>query len=65
MSKLLYFVCRFQWHPNANDNDNANNIISTIKDRKLYVPVITLSARDNQNLSKPLSKRAERSVYSN
>ena len=64
MSKVLYFVCRFQWYANANDNDNAN-IISTIKNRKLYVPVITLSARDNQNLSKPLSKRVERSVYSN
>ena len=36
------------------DNDNANCtvIISTIKDTKLYVPVITLSARDNEKLSK-------------
>ena len=30
------------------DNGNANsNIIFTIKDTKLYVPVVTLSARDN------------------
>ena len=31
------------------DNDNANdNIIFTIKGTKLYVPVVTLSAKDNQ-----------------
>ena len=48
---------------NDNTNDNADNIIFTIKDRKLYVPVITLSARDNQKLSKLLSKGFERSVY--
>ena len=30
------------------DNGNANsNIIFTIKDTKLYVPIVTLSARDN------------------
>ena len=49
----------------VNHNDNANNIIFTIKDTKLYVPVVTLSARDNQKLSKLLSKRFERSVYWN
>ena len=27
---------------NDNNNDNANNIIFTIKDTKLYVPVVTL-----------------------
>ena len=37
---------------NDNNKDNANNIIFTIKDTKLYAPVITLSARDNQKLSK-------------
>ena len=53
---------------NGNDNDNDNNSISfifTIKDTKLYVPVVTLSARDNQKLSKLLSKGFERSVYWN
>ena len=45
-----------------NDNDNANNIF-TIKDTKLFVPVITLSATDNQKLSKLLSKGFERSVH--
>ena len=48
---------------NENDinvNNNANNIIFTIKDTKLYVPVVTLSARNNQKLSKLLSKGFER-----
>ena len=48
-----------------NDNDRANNIIFTIKDTKLYVPIVTLSARDNEKLSKLLSKGFERSVYWN
>ena len=39
-----------------NANANPNNIIFTIKDTKLYVPVFTLSAKDNQSLSKLLSK---------
>ena len=38
---------------NDNDNDNnknnCKNIIFSIKDTKLNVPVVTLSARDNQN----------------
>ena len=48
-----------------NDNDNANNIVFTIEGTKLYVPVVTLSARDNQNLSRLLSKGFERSVNCN
>ena len=36
-----------------------------MKDTKLYVPVVTLSGRENQKLSKILSKRFERSVYWN
>ena len=43
--------------------DNANRI--TIKGTKLYAPVVILSARDNQKLSKLLSKGFERSVYWN
>ena len=39
-----------------NNDDNANNIIFRIKDTKLYAPVVILSARDNQELSKRLSK---------
>ena len=32
---------------------------------KLYVPVVALTARDNQKLSKRFSKGVERSVYWN
>ena len=39
-----------------NDNSNAFNITFTIKDAKLYVPLVILSARDNQKLSKLFSK---------
>ena len=39
-----------------NDNNNADNIIFTIKDTKLYVLVVTLSARDNQKFSNFLTK---------
>ena len=54
----------------GNDNEiataiNANRIIFTIKDTKLYVPIVTLSTRDNQKLSKILSKVFERSIYCN
>ena len=42
----------------GNENDDANldsnNIIFTIKDTKLFVRVVTLSEKDNQNLSKRL-----------
>ena len=52
-----------------NENDGANvdsdNIIFTIKDTKLYVPVVTLSAKDNKKLLKFLSKGFEKSVYWN
>ena len=47
-----------------NDNDNNNNIF-TIRDTQLFVPVVTLSARDNQKLSKLLTKGSKRSVYWN
>ena len=40
-------------------------IIISIKGIKLYVPVVTLSSRDNQKLSKLLSNELKRSVYWN
>ena len=49
---------------NDNDDMNSNNTF-TIKITKLYVPVVTLSAKENQKLSKRLSKEFERSVYWN
>ena len=39
----------------ANDDDDghiSNNIITTIKDRILYVPIVILSTKDSQKLSK-------------
>ena len=50
---------------NDNTNANPNNIIFTMKDTKLYFPVVTLSARDKPKLSKLLAKEFERSVYWN
>ena len=50
---------------NVNDNANANNIIFPIKDTKLYVPVVTLPATDNQRFSKLLRNEFERSIYWN
>ena len=47
------------------ENYNVNNIIFTIKDTQLYVPVVTLLAKDNQKFSKFLSKGFERLVYWN
>ena len=48
----------------GDDDDDDDNIILTIKD-KLYVPVVTLSVRDNQKLSKLFSKGFEISIYRN
>ena len=41
-------------------NANDDNIIFTIKDTKLYVLLVTLSAKNSQKLSKSLSKGFER-----
>ena len=46
-----------------NADANFNNIIFTIKYTELYLLVITLSAKGNQNLSKLLNKGFEISVY--
>ena len=50
---------------NEKDNANAdpNNVVFTIKDTKLFFVVVTISAKDNQTLSKILSKWFERSLY--
>ena len=51
-----YCVLHAVGNGNLNDNNNTNNIIFTIKDTNLYVPVVTLSARDNQNYHDFLAK---------
>ena len=47
--------------------DNANNreITFKITSTRLYVPIVTLSTKDNENLAKQLSKGFKRSVYWN
>ena len=51
---------------NADNDDNANSIDITfiIKETKLYISIVSLSAKDKK-LSKLLSKDSERSVYWN
>ena len=47
--------------------DNANNSETTFKitSTKLYVPIVTLSTKDNVNLTKQLNEGFKRSVYWN
>ena len=47
--------------------DNANNRETTFKitSTKLYVPIVTLSTKDNVNLTKRLNEGFNRSVYWN
>ena len=52
-----YCVLSVANHENKiNEDANANNIIFTIKNTKLYVLVVTLSAKINQKLSNLLAK---------
>ena len=60
-----YCVFSANGNDNVNDNDNTSNIIFTIRDTKVYVPVVNLSAKDNQKILKLLSKGFESSVYLN
>ena len=53
----IHYVLSVLSAANANNNASANfNIIFTIKHTKLYVPAVTLSVKNNQKLSKFLSK---------
>ena len=47
------------------DGDNANNRETTFKitSTKMYVPIVTLSTKDNADLTKQLSEGFSRSVY--
>ena len=56
--------CVLSANCHGSGNVNSNNIHTT-RDRKLYVPLDTLSAKDNQKLPKCFSKGFERSVYCN
>ena len=58
LSIILAFAC-------VKNNNADSNIIFIIKDRKLYVSAVTLSAKYNEKLSKLPGKEFERSVYWN
>ena len=47
------------------DNVNDREITFQITSTKLYVPVVTLSTKDNENLTKQLDKGFKISVYWN
>ena len=53
------------WNENCTLSDSNENSTFTIKDAKLYVPVVTLSIENNRKLSKLLSKGFKRSIYWN
>ena len=57
--------CAFSANANDNNGANSNTITFTIKDTKLHVSVVTLSAKENQKLMKLLSKEFQKSVYWN
>ena len=60
-TSIKYCVLSTNGNNSDNDNANADNIILTTTDTKLYVPVVLLPAGDKQ-LSKLLSKGFKRSV---
>ena len=69
--------CKIHLHLNWNDNcvmcgadtyaggDNNREATSQITSTKLYVPVVTLSTKDNVNLTKQLDEGFKRSIYWN
>ena len=58
---VMYGADTYAGGDNANDRETTFQITST----KLYVPVVTLSTKDNVNLTKQLKEGFERSVYWN
>ena len=58
---VMYGTDSYAGGDNVNDREAAFQITST----KLYAPVVTLSTKDNENLTKQLDEEFERSVYWN
>ena len=58
---VMYGADTYAGGDNANDRETTFQITST----KFYVPVVTLSTKDNVNLTKQLKEGFERSVYWN
>ena len=57
------------WHKDcmiSSANAAANQVVSVmITDTKLYVPIVTLSTKDNTNLTKQLNEGFKRTIYWN
>ena len=47
----------------GDDNVNDREAICQIASTKLYVPVVSLSTKDNVNLTKQLDEGFKRSIY--
>ena len=58
---VMYGADTYAGVDNANDRETTFQIRST----KLYIPVVTLSTKDNENLTKQLDERFKRSIYWN
>ena len=58
---VMYGVDTYAGGDNANDRETTFKITSS----NLYVPIVTLSTKDNVNLRKHLNEGFKRSVYSN
>ena len=58
---VMYGADTYAGGDNANDRETTFQITSTW----LYVPVVTLSTKDNENLTKQLDEGFKRSVYWN
>ena len=58
---VMYGADTYAGGDNANNRETAFKITST----KLYVPIVTLSTKDNVNLTKQLNEGFKRSVYWN
>ena len=54
------------WHKNSSANAAAGQVVSfMITNTKLYRPVVTLSTKDNTNLTKQLNEGFKRTIYWN
>ena len=65
LKRIKHCVLSMLGNENDNGNVDPNDIVFTVKDTKLSIPVVTLFLKDNQKSSKLLSKDFERLVYWN
>ena len=57
--------CKISWGKNCVISDNDDETTFKIRNTKLYAPVVTLSNKDNVNLTKQLNKGFKRPAYWN